>query len=61
MYTKCYLVEINSSLESMFEELNDAGFDYTVKHFDDNHFEIYFEEWNTRNIQDIIEIMKWYV
>lgn len=61
MYTKCYLIEINSSNESMFEDLNDAGFDYATEKFDDTHFEISFEVWSVREIQEIMHIMRWYV
>ena len=61
MFTKCYIVEINTSLETMFEDLGEAGFDYSKRIVDDNHMEIYFEVLNTREIQKIIEIMKWYV
>lgn len=61
MFTKCYIVEVNTSLETMYEDLGDAGFDYSTHMIDDNHMEIYFEVLNTREIQEIMEIMKWYV
>jgi len=61
MFVKCYIVEINSSLETMYEELGDAGFDYSTSMMDDNHMEITFEMLNTRDIQEVMEIMKWYV
>lgn len=61
MFTKCYIVEINSSIETMYEDLSEAGFDYSTRMIDDNHMEIYFEVLNTREIQEIMEIMKWYV
>lgn len=61
MFVKCYIVEINSSLETMYEELGDAGFDYSIRMMDDNHMEIYFEVLSIREIQEIMEIMKWYV
>lgn len=61
MFVKCYIVEINSSLETMYEELGDAGFDYSTRMLDENHMEITFEMLNTRDIQEVMEIMKWYV
>ena len=61
MFTKCYIVEINTSLETMYEDLGDAGFDYFTRMIDDNHMEIYFEILNTYEIQEIMEIMQWYV
>lgn len=61
MFVKCYIVEINSSLETMYEELGDAGFDYSTCMIDDDHMEIYFEVLSIREIQEIMEIMKWYV
>ena len=61
MFTKCYIVEINTSLETMYEDLGDTGFDYSTRMIDDNHMEIYFEVLNAREIQEIMEIMKWYV
>ena len=61
MFTKCYIVKINSSIETMYEDLGEAGFDYSTRMIDDSHMEIYFEVLNTREIQEIMEIMKWYV
>lgn len=61
MFTKCYIVEINSSIETMYEDLGEAGFDYSTRMIDDNHMEIYFEVLNTYEIREIMEIMKWYV
>lgn len=61
MFTKCYIVEVNTSLETMYEDLDDAGFNYSTRMIDDNHVEIYFEVLNTREIQEIRKIMKWYV
>ena len=61
MFTKCYIIEINSSIETMYEDLAEAGFDYSTKMIDDNHMEIYFEVLNTREIQEIMHIMRWYV
>lgn len=61
MFTKCYIVEVNTSLETIFEDLSEAGFDYSKRMVDDNHMEIYFEVLNIREIQEIMEIMKWYV
>lgn len=61
MFTKCYVVEVNTSLETMFEDLGEAGFDYSTRMLDDNYMEIYFEVLNTYEIREIMEIMKWYV
>lgn len=61
MYVKCFVVEINSSLETMYEDLADAGFDYMTKKIGDGYLEITFEEWSCRRIQEAMEIMKWYV
>lgn len=62
MFTKCYIVKINSSLESMYEDLAEAGFDYATKLMTDgDYMEVSFEVWSVREIQEIMEIMKWYV
>lgn len=62
MFTKCYIVEINSSIESMFDELFDADFhDFTYKAIEDsNYIEITFTE-KIERITELEEIMKWYV
>lgn len=62
MMTKCYIVEMNSSNETMFDALNDYGFDY---HCDEHwpapgYMEIYIDYYPTE-IQNLEEIMKWYV
>ena len=31
MTAQCYIVEMNSGNEAMFDALNDYGFDYTVE------------------------------
>lgn len=61
MYVKCFIVEINSSLETMYEQLADAGLDYSVERFEDDYLTITFETWSCREIQEAMEIMKWYV
>jgi len=62
MITKCYIVEINSSIEAMFDDLFDADFyDFTYKTIEDsNHIEITFTE-KIERITELEEIMKWYV
>lgn len=61
MFDKCYIVEINSSLESMFEDLADAGFDYALKQVDNSHYEITFELYSICEAREVMNIMKWYV
>lgn len=61
MFVKCFIVEMNSGLESMYDQLRESGFDWSEKKIDDNYFEITFEEWEQRRIQEAMEIMKWYV
>lgn len=62
MITKCYIVEMNSSNETMFEQLNDYGFDY----YCDEHWpapgymEIYIDCFS-HEIPELEKIMKWYV
>lgn len=62
MKTTCFIVEINSSNEIMFEQLNDYGFDY----YCDEHWpvpgymEIYIDYY-PHEIRELEEIMKWYV
>lgn len=58
--TKCYIVEINSCIESMFDDLFDADIhDYKYHVIDDDHIEITF--YNIINIIELEEIMKWYI
>lgn len=62
MTTKCYIVEINSSNETMFEQLNEYGFDYTCE----EHWPVpgYMEisiDCYPHEISDLEDIMKWYV
>ena len=62
MKTACFIVEMNSSNETMFEQLNDYGFDY----YCDEHWpapgymEIYIDHY-PHEIQELENIMKWYV
>ena len=62
MTTQCYIVEINSDNEAMFDALNDYGFDYWTcacwGHV--GYMEIYIDCY-PQEIQDLEEIMKWYV
>lgn len=61
MINKYYIIELNSSNETMFDELFDADFhEYSYHCIDDNHFEITFfiEE---ERIKELEEILKWYV
>ena len=62
MLTKCYAVEMNSDIESMFDALNGYGFDYSCE---DNWptpgcMEIYIDCY-PHEVRDLEEIMKWYV
>lgn len=61
MFIKSFIVEINSSLEHMYEQLADAGLDYMVERFDDDYLVITFETLSCREIQEAMHIMKWYV
>lgn len=58
--TKCYIVEINSSIEGMFDDLFDANiYEYKYHTIDNTHIEITFP--NVKNVIELEEIMKWYV
>ena len=62
MKTTCFIVEINSSNEIMFEQLNDYGFDY----YCDEHWPVpgYMEsyiDYYPHEIRELEEIMKWYL
>lgn len=62
MKTACFIVEMNSSNETMFEQLDDYGFDY---HCDEHwpvpgYMEIYIDYY-PHEIQELENIMKWYV
>ena len=61
MFVKSFIVEINSSLEHMYEQLADAGLDYMVERFEDDYLIVTFETLSCREIQDAMHIMKWYV
>ena len=61
MFVKFFIVEINSSLEHMYEQLADAGLDYMTERFDDDYLVITFETLLCREIQEAMHIMKWYV
>lgn len=62
MITKCYIIEINSNNKSMFEQLDDYGFDYICE---SNYPEIGYMEVSIdcypHEISDLEDIMKWYV
>ena len=40
MKRNCYIVEMNSALEGLFEKLNDYGFDYECEGLVPNYVEI---------------------
>ena len=48
-------------METMYQELDEAGINYTVESCGDGYMEITFETFSIGEIQDINEIMKWYV
>lgn len=62
MKTTCFIVEMNSSNETMFEQLDDYGFDYYCdKHWPaPGYMEIYIDYY-PHEIQELENIMKWYV
>ena len=62
MITRCYIVEISTNNEAIFEALNDYGFDYQCE---ENwpvpgYMEIYIDCYPAE-VRDLEEIMKWYV
>lgn len=57
--TKCYIVEIDSCMETLFEELQDAGFAYHCRSANDAHMEVTIEQ--VTDAAALEEIMKWYV
>jgi len=61
MFVKCFIVKINSALESMYEELADAGLDYSIEIFEDGYMTVTFETWSEQELRDAYDIMKWYV
>jgi len=62
MTTRCYIVEMNSTNESMFEFLNDYGFDYYCEeHWPAPGYMEVYVNCCPRAIQDLENIMKWYV
>lgn len=61
MFVKCYIVEINSSLENMFDQLRETGLDWSLERVDENYYEITFETLSIAEIREAMEIMKWYV
>ena len=62
MTTQCYIVEINSDNESMFEALDEYGFDYWTGACWGcvGYMEIYIDCY-PHEIPDLENIMKWYV
>ena len=62
MITKCYIVDICSDNEAMFDELNDAGFDYSCNthwRFIDQ-MELYVDVYPSE-VKTLENIMRWYV
>jgi len=62
MLTKCYIVEICSDNETMFEQLDEYGFDYwsDVCCSYSNCIEIYIDCY-PHEVTNLESIMKWYV
>lgn len=62
MRTMCYIVEISSDNETMFEQLDEYGFDYWCEeHWPaPGYMEIHINYY-PMEIRDLKEIMKWYV
>lgn len=60
MCVKCYLVEINTDNESMFDFLRDFGFIYHVHPFDDFYYEIEVIA-HEKDLRDLEAVMQWYV
>lgn len=62
MTKKCYIIEISTVNETMFEQLNEYGFDYECEqHWPaPGYMEITIECY-PHEIPDLEEIMKWYV
>lgn len=62
MTTKCYIVEVTTNIENLFNDLNEYGFDYYCE--EDNptagYMEIYIDCYSDE-VRDLEEIMKWYV
>ena len=62
MMTKCYAIEMSTNIESMFDALNDYGFDY---YCDEDrpatgYMEIYIDCY-PHEVCALEDIMKWYV
>ena len=62
MKTVCFIVEMNSSNETMFEQLDDYGFDYYCDEHGSvpGYMEIYIDYY-PHEIKELENIMKWYV
>ena len=62
MTTMCYIVDVTTNIERMFEELNEYGFDYYCEKdfLSMGCMEIYIYCYPDE-ICDLEEIMKWYV
>lgn len=62
MRRKCYIVEMNSALEGLFEKLDDYGFDYECEeHWPaPGYMEIYVSYY-PQEIQDLENILAPYV
>lgn len=66
MYIVCYLVELSSALEGLFDWLRDNRYTWFTEPFDENHIEIYITEkngaaWKAWKARELEEKIKWYV
>ena len=64
MTVQCYNVEINSSLDGMYEQLDDYGFDYECEYIPTKDGPDYIEisiQCYPHEVKDLEDIMKWYV
>lgn len=57
---KCYPVPYSTQNETMFEELREYGFMFTIEPVDDHYFELYVME-KPVNLEAFENIMRWYV
>lgn len=61
MTVQCYMVERTSALETLFEELDNYGFDYECENsYNHNYIEIFIFCY-PYEIKRLEEMMKWYV
>lgn len=62
MTTKCYFVELNSSLDALFEQLDDGGYDYECdKDCTPDGFIALYIYCYSCDLRAIEDIMQWYV